>query len=385
MNKIKLFSSLLITFFMLTASFIYADSVFEFGAEVVFPSFWEATIEHNPPVNFVSSVNRILNVKSSVDFGGYISASAQLLYYFDNDETSVNTVDKGSVSHRAKFYTATPKFQSSYEKISYQIKVTLKKRNAPDDYYAYWPSSDTFHTALITNSTTSYITATDGGTVVFESGNQEYEYTKLVIPANSLSADTNITVTHSEIDSGADGQDMISKYVIEADISGTEITPANPISATFYYGTETNTTKFELMYRESPAGEWKKVNITQTDNANKTIKADITKFGEYAIFISRNLSDNDYRPAKRIKVKSRLINGAYDGFRFKYLEDGDVVKIYNVNGKKVREITAGDGNGGFVWDGRKDNGDWAESGTYVYQIKLKNKGKVISGTIAFVW
>ena len=384
MNKIK-FSSLLITFFMLIAPLVYADSLFEFGAEVVFPSFWEAEIEHNPPVNSVSSVERFLNIKSSVDFGGYISATAQLLYYFDNDETSVNTVDKGAVSHKAKFYMATPKFQSSYEKINYQIKVTLKKRNDSGDYYAYWPSSDTFHTALITSSTTSYITAADGGTVVFESGNQEYEYTKLVIPANSLSADTNITITQSEIETGADTQDMVSKYIVEPDIVSTEITPANPVSAAFYYGIETNATKFELMYRENPTSEWKKVTITETDNVNKIIKADITKFGEYAIFISRNLSDNDYRPAKRIKVKTRIANGTYDGFRFKYLEAGDVVKIYNVNGKKVREITAGDGNGGFVWDGRKDNGDWAESGTYVYQIKLKDRGRLISGTIAFVW
>ena len=57
------------------------------------------------------------------------------------------------------------------------------------------------------------------------------------------------------------------------------------------------------------------------------------------------------------------------------------MKIYTTSGKKIKEITSGDLEG-FKWDGRKDNGDWAKSGIYVYQIKVK--GKLISGTIVFV-
>ena len=379
MNKIKLFSLFLISFFMMITSLIYADSVFEFGAEVVFPSFWEATIDHTP-VNSVSSVNRILNVKSSVDFGGYVSATAQLLYYFDNEKTSVNTIDRGKISHKAKFYTATPKFQSSYDAINYQIKITLKKKDDIADYYAYWPSSDTFHSATITNSTTTYIIVSDGGSIKYESGNQEFESTKLTVPANALSRDTDITITQFEPDMTTG--EMVALYSIDAGTSGTEIVSGFSIAASFYYGTETNATKFDLMYRESPTSAWEKVTISSVDTANKIVSTNITKFGEYAIFVSMNLGDNDYRPAKRIKVKSRIANGMYEGFRFRYLTEGDVVKIYNLNGKKIREITAGDGNG-FVWDGRKDNGDWAESGTYVYQIKVKEK--IVSGTIAFVW
>ena len=93
----------------------------------------------------------------------------------------------------------------------------------------------------------------------------------------------------------------------------------------------------------------------------------------------------DYRPAKRVRVKSRV--SSYGGFKFNNLKEGDVVKIYNVNGKKVAELNAGTSDG-FEWLGRKgtnNGGDWAESGTYIYQIKVKEKGKVISGTIAFVW
>ncbi len=66
------------------------------------------------------------------------------------------------------------------------------------------------------------------------------------------------------------------------------------------------------------------------------------------------------------------------------MQEGDSVSIYNLKGKKIRKISAS-GSENDVWDGRKDNGDWAESGTYIYQIKLKDGGDVISGTIAFVW
>ena len=36
------------------------------------------------------------------------------------------------------------------------------------------------------------------------------------------------------------------------------------------------------------------------------------------------------------------------------------------------------------WDGKKDDGNWADSGTYIYQLKIQGKDKLISGTIAFV-
>ncbi len=97
-------------------------------------------------------------------------------------------------------------------------------------------------------------------------------------------------------------------------------------------------------------------------------------------------SDNDYRPAKRARIKSRI--GTYGGFKFNNLVDGDVVKIYNVNGQKVAELTAGETSEGFEWKGRKgtnNSGDWAKSGIYIYQIKLKEKSKIISGTIVFAY
>jgi len=392
MNR-KYFSLLLTGFILLLgSSYVFADVEKTYASYAIFPTFIEAKIIHTA-VNSVSPIDSILNIKTQVNFGNYIAATAKMLYYFDEDTSSVFIVDKGPISHKANFYMATPKIQSSYDKINYQIKITLKKNGDDTEYYSYWPSTGTYYTAqvvssttthpaIITNSTTTHIVASDEGSVKYESGNQQFESTKLIVPANALSGDTDITITQSAPSTTTGGQEMIALYNVEAGTPGTEVVSGASMAASFYYGAETSETKFDLMYRESPTSAWEKVTITGIDTTNKIVNANITKFGEYAIFVSSNLNDGDYRPTKRVRVKSRIANGTYEGFRFKYLSEGDVVKIYNLNGKKIREITAGNGNG-FVWDGRKDNGDWAESGTYVYQIKVK--GKIVSGTIAFVW
>ena len=92
-------------------------------------------------------------------------------------------------------------------------------------------------------------------------------------------------------------------------------------------------------------------------------------------------SADDCKPVRRTVVKGR-IGTKYPGFEFKNMKEGDVLKIYNVNGKKIREVTSGSADG-FVWDGKNDSGDWAKSGIYIYQIKVD--GKIVSGTIAFVY
>ena len=373
-------------------------------SEAEFP-FYDAKITHNE-VDFVSAIDGILNVKSSVDFGSYISATAQLIYYFNDSSSSQITIDKGNISENTSFYIATSKFQSNYEKINYQIKITLKKEQDPQEYYLYWPqqltaSSDTFHTAQITSSISTEIDDTSKETVIkFFSGNQEYGNTKLIIQAQALSAPATITIEQLPVTDNLLPSISLYKTLNKASVSAKNqilsmyrvsasdnIEILKAINAEFFYGIETSKTKFTLKYRTDESYDWEKVNITNTDTSSRLVSANITKLGEYALSVREDLSDKDYRPEKKTKIKAKIVNGTYEGFRFNNLQEGDVVKIYNINGKKIAEITSGDSNG-FVWNGKKgtnNNGDWAESGTYIYQIKLKEKGKVISGTIAFVW
>jgi hypothetical protein len=119
------------------------------------------------------------------------------------------------------------------------------------------------------------------------------------------------------------------------------------------------------------------VKVISINYEEKKIYVSSSKSGYFAAWLGKEANKNDYRPTRRVIVKARIEQSG-GGFQFNYLTEGDSVKIYNVNGKKVRELKGGS----FLWDCKNDSGQYVESGTYIYQIKVD--GKIISGTIAFV-
>lgn len=139
---------------------------------------------------------------------------------------------------------------------------------------------------------------------------------------------------------------------------------------------------------------WLEIDSSQAERFLKLVEDEegntLLQYPEFAnawgrIIAVIEIPSESYRPSKRVRVKSRV--SSYGGFKFGNLKEGDVVKIYNVNGKKVAELNAGTADG-FEWLGREgtnNSGDWVKSGIYIYQIKLKDKSKIISGTVSFVW
>ncbi|MDD3053596.1 MAG: hypothetical protein PHG84_04260, partial [Endomicrobiaceae bacterium] len=173
MNRKKILCLLYICFFIiLMPVYIYATSeITTMSAEVKFSTFTPAEITHNAIIS-VSSINGILKTKSSVDFGSNISASADLLYYLNDQTVNVSTVVKGSINHKSEFYISTPKLGESNTSISYKLKITLVSIEG-NISYLYWPSSATYQRANIVDYSSTTITSA-GGTVTFESGNQQY-------------------------------------------------------------------------------------------------------------------------------------------------------------------------------------------------------------------
>ena len=363
---------------LLSLGLFFIAPIYVFGAEQLFKtvtamaSFPIARIIHNE-VKTVSSVKGILEAKIYVDFGSYTSATAKIRYYLNGQSSDILEKEKGAIQHEQDFYISLPKFDSSDTQVDYQIMVTLDNTT-----YLYWPSSATYQRANIVDYSSTTITSA-GGTVTFESGNQQYGNTNIIFPAGAFSTDQLITITELTLPSSASSMEKTTKtsqMVALYSVTPLGLTFLVPAAATFYYGTETAATKFDLM-RSDDQITWEKVSNVTVDLVNKTVSANITKTGYYAIYVSSNLEDRDYRPAKRVVVQGR------DVFKFNNLTEGDSVKIYNINGKKIKEISSGDAEG-FKWDGRRNSGSYAESGTYIYQIKVKEKGKLISGTIAFV-
>ncbi len=396
MNK-KLFSSLLI-FVFVAMIVINAEAIVNFVAEVIIP---KPSISHTPVTN-VSSVERNLNVEATVDFGVYTSApEAQLLYYFDGDSSNIRTASKGSIQNGQPFYIETGKFDADHNSISYKIKVNLKGQGDLEEDI-YWPEDGIFHTVSIANSTSTVI-GDQGGTVEIDDGNQETGNTSIVIEPGT--EDPGSVVIIEEVNPDDDEFYIIRNNFAETGITIVPLTVTktglsdgnggvtdytSPHFMSFSIGTVTNAKKFELRYRKNKAttpnwADAEIIKILDVDLEQRLVTAKIIKGGYYGVFELKDVSDKDYKPAKRVRVKSRI--SAYGGFMFNNLKEGDVVKIYATTGKKVAELTEGTARG-FEWKGREgtnNSGDWAESGTYIYQIKLKEKGKVISGTIAFVW
>lgn len=221
--------------------------------------------------------------------------------------------------------------------------------------------------------------------VILESGNQTAGNTSIIFVNGSFTGTQNITITQLDhnnppaftgaADKTAETDYFVALYLISPE--GLEINPKATL--TLYYG-NANVSRLFMKYRDPDTGKW----ITITDNVvidtnMKTISARIGRLGYYAVSTQGVTPDNDYRPVKRVVIMGQ------DTFKFENMSDGDKLKIFNVNGKKIREITSRGGYAtGFEWDGRKDDGGWAESGTYIYQLNIQGKGKLISGTIAFV-
>ena len=234
------------------------------------------------------------------------------------------------------------------------------------------------------------VDASKNAIIEYVNGNQQYPNTKIYISTNSLGGNTTIIIKQLPLNSANSSAHSMSKTSINNNkiISLYSVTSEplveilSPLKVDFFYGTETEATKFLLKYRKIYTDSWETISISNIDLSKRLVSANINKWGEYAIFIDENYNDNDYRPSKRVIVKARIAQSG-GGFHFNHLTEGDSVKIYNVTGKKIRTITSGTDDG-FIWDGKNDNGQWVESGTYIYQIKVKGKSKLISGTIAFV-
>ena len=422
MNRKSIITSIVLIVFMMIPVCVYSVTVStETYTSVADFTFREAEIYHTP-LNSVLPQQGFVNLKFNVDFGDYKKVQkTELLYYFDGDTSNVYTVTDGEqVLNKRDFFVKTDRWIES-SSISYQLKVTLTRQ---DDSlgYAYWPkqvtmSSDTFHIATIATSTSTTI-GEEGGSIDIDDGDQSTKDSGIDIKPGTLTPGTEVEVGDLSFDDlfgvRVSERDVISGELSDDDLlfGGKKVSPGllgraingiyiktnppqdefNPPIDFHISLRDTVVTKFVLVYRKDNTIPWTEgeiVKIERVDMKDRLIYGKAEKAGQYAVFESTDLDDSDYRPQKRVKIKSRIANGKYTGFEFKGLKEGDVIKIYNVSGKKIAEITEISLPLGIAyWNGRKgtnNSGDWAESGTYIYQIKLKVKNKIVSGTIAFVW
>ena len=356
-------------------------------------SFIEPIVEHDKIETVFA--NGILNAKVYVNFGQASAGSAFLEYKLDS-EVVVSTISKENIPNKKDFYLGTPEGLITKDNISIDYRIKCVFIVDGEEYPVYAPvgaSSDTFVTANILSKIEDEIDGDSGGTISAFCGDQSKgeEGTVIVsVPPNSYSGNHNVIVDFLETSSSSDSSSKTKKNVISAvsvNVDGGIEEISNPIQIkNLPLQVVTQANKFFMQYQQG--AEWNNVSDANL-NVNKTHQVysfSASDLGSYRVLESIILSNSTYRPKNRIVVKAK-VGSAYPGFEFKYLSEGDTVKIYNLKGKKIAELKSGTSDG-FIWKGKKgtdNDGDWAESGTYIYQIKLKDGGDVISGTIAFVW
>ena len=379
--------------------FCFASYPSEITSEVSFVDYFvEPTMEHEAIPSVVA--NGILNAKVKVDFGDCISANTYLEYNFDGS-SSVTTITKENVNSKSDFYMGVPKGEitSDNTKIYYRIKAVLQSSEGEKTLYAPEGASSTaFSTATIVSKIEEEIDGTAGGQVNIFCGDQsktgDSGNIKVVVPAGAYSSSKTVTVDFLEdidsvslVSSSSESlEDIISAVSVKIDGATTETlgSPIEIYNLPLQKGTKAN--RFVMQYKNDSDWEAAAGANLNVDTTNQIFSFSASALGYYKIIASIALTDSSFRPQNRIVIKSK-IGDRYPGFEFKYLKEGDTVSIYNPKGKRIAKLTSGDSNG-FVWKGKKgtnNSGDWAKSGIYIYQIKVKETGKLVSGTIVFVY
>jgi hypothetical protein len=268
---------------------------------------------------------------------------------------------------------------ASASKFSYRLSATNNAGRT-----GYWPADGSYFEVAVSRGVSGSIGA-DGGKLVLLDGDPEAGPSVLNVPSGAL--DSVHTITMTELDPEdtlippGNYPALTSKpvSVYSFDPSGTVFN--KPIKLSLAYpdadrngvvdGTLFGAGSLKVMWWDG--FDWRVVG-TGID-ANASLATAMTKhFSLYAVFPVGDLRDEDYRPREKI-ITPATLDGHNDTAVFGALGPDDVVNIYDVNGRRVRQLKSDNTQ----WDGKDDDGKLAESGLYLYQIKLVDK--VISGTI----
>lgn len=423
---------------MLNISVQAEPEVQRYLAYAEFEDFDPDLIHDEPRVEEVISCNMVVKPKTEVYLSRLCSSAvANVKYYFNEDENNVQKGPDCPAEETGIYYPGTRVISNSYigGTVNYKVSADFQTKKSNGEKVYLEVPVDSYQSVDIIDSKTLYLDMGEEYTLSQPTGDQsqpnwigvKQAYPSLLgrymtwtfrfgtVP-NSVSGAfglfkakmKNFTVVEGVNASQIDGSGLTPEEAATIP----ELTVADGVIYSNYATKDTSASeengklpicrkakKFIMQYNLDPGAFDTKTRQVTTEEGWKNIDASQEKFlyfddAENALYypqfwnawgriiaVLEVPTADDCKPTRRTIVKGR-IGVKYPGFEFKNMKEGDVLKIYNVNGKKIREITSGTSDG-FVWDGKNDSGDWAKSGIYIYQIKVD--GKLISGTIAFVY
>lgn len=120
--------------------------------------------------------------------------------------------------------------------------------------------------------------------------------------------------------------------------------------------------------------EWRIIGRPHVDTTLHTVTARTRQLSTFALFATGAPVAADLRPRERIITPNG--DGINDTATFTGLAVSEKVKIFDIRGRRVREIPGPSAS----WDGRDSDGDVVESGVYLFQYE--SQGERVSGVIA---
>jgi hypothetical protein len=358
------------------------------------------------PVFDTEGLGRISAVTGIAVATGQVTSKAGLnsveLFYktdVDNNYLSIkkiiSNVSEISKAQRQIVYKAMS-VQKGVPANIYQFRLEVPVTIKPGARYFYYyikavdkrgiqtisPSEGNFYQAVISSSKT-FVMDARGGSVRLPDGNPEDGETSIELSAGSLGARNNLTITEIDPKSPLLGNNRIAlsqRPLAVFALSPDELVLNNATTIKLLYQDRnddgivdgTRYSEDELKIMSWDGIDWCYVG-GKVDKNEKVVSAKVRHLGVYGVFAAAALRDEDYRPKTKI-ITPAYADGTNDYASFTGLEDDDIVNIYDVTGKRIRQL-----RGNSIWDGKDDSNSSVESGIYVYQIKTA--GKIISGTI----
>ena len=406
------------------------ESVQTFIASVNFEDMDPILIHGNPAEEYegripcVISCNMVLKPKTQIHLSRLCdSAVTNVKYYFNDSSSDVQKgPDYSNIVEDEVFYPASKQIRKSYigGTVSYKVGTDFQtKKSTGEKIYKETPAE--FQPVVIISSITKEVNLGVATTVSVPTGDQSQPnwvgtsgvfpgFENVMVPWTydfGYIDDSSVSGAFSFFKSKTENKVLVilkSGYFGDMINDGhIVVSSGEPGSTTFNDDDKAvalSAKKLYIQYNENEGAVDSQGHVVMEDGwedlpaeycSKYAIKSDgnisypSTMNAWVRVYAVLEIPSEGYRPEKRVRVKSRI--STYGGFKFNNLKEGDVVKIYSVSGKKVAELNAGTADG-FEWLGREgtnNSGDWAKSGIYIYQIKLKDGSKIISGTISFVW
>jgi len=148
-------------------------------------------------------------------------------------------------------------------------------------------------------------------------------------------------------------------------------------------------TSLRLFNLDTSALVWNQIANSMLNKGARTVYADVAHFSFYALgsitSAAGTIADvfaypNPYRPGSS-GIFGQSLYGP--GIVFQSLPAKSNIKIFNLAGGLVKELSDDDGDGRCLWDARNSDGALAASGTYLYLVSSPAGGKK-SGRIAII-